>query len=363
MFLHRIALRNILSFGPDAQKLALAPLNVFIGPNGSLYENAVVGELQPVVESGVDQPFFPVSKVRVRTSDTGHVFRRHWAVVSDDRREIFSIVAEGYRLVSNLRAYELGRRAFTLVFGKDARAGLRLFHVTMPATRSWAHIDLTAEGLDFAPLGEDRWLPFLRVTNSYNRSRALAFAVGVCRWICTNGMIFGEQSLKLKVSHATDVNLERRLVEAFGHWCFDVPECRDKLEKLARLSVPQERFPAGDAGDLRCEAAGRTSAERRATGRLVAPGSPSVRFGRKVPQGTRRHRIRAGQRRVGVRRRHEDAPDEPGARRRASVSMRHLGRQGAQPLRPRAGFRPVVDFRPGSMNAVRRLLAMETTGT
>ena len=35
MFMHRITLRNILSFGPDAHELSLEPLNVFIGPNGS----------------------------------------------------------------------------------------------------------------------------------------------------------------------------------------------------------------------------------------------------------------------------------------------------------------------------------------
>ena len=48
MFMHRIALRNILSFGPDAQELALAPLNVFIGPNGSGKSNLIdaIGLLQ-----------------------------------------------------------------------------------------------------------------------------------------------------------------------------------------------------------------------------------------------------------------------------------------------------------------------------
>lgn len=41
MFLHRIALRNILSFGPDRQELPLAPLNVLIGPNGSGKSNLI----------------------------------------------------------------------------------------------------------------------------------------------------------------------------------------------------------------------------------------------------------------------------------------------------------------------------------
>ena len=158
---------------------------------------------------------------------------------------VFSIVTEDYRLVSNLQAYEFGRRAFALVFGAKAASELRLFNVTMPATRSSAHMDFTAEGLEFAPIGEDRWLPFLRVTNSYNRSRVLGFTVGICRPICTNGVVFGERSLKLKVPHMAHEDIEHRLVEAFGHRRFDVAGYTDRLEKLTRLSVPPERFVAG----------------------------------------------------------------------------------------------------------------------
>ena len=48
MLIQRIKLKNILSFGPDAQDLELKPLNVLIGPNGSGKSNLieVIGLLQ-----------------------------------------------------------------------------------------------------------------------------------------------------------------------------------------------------------------------------------------------------------------------------------------------------------------------------
>ena len=48
MLLHRIRLKNVLSFGPDAQDLELKPLNVLIGPNGSGKSNLIeaIGLLQ-----------------------------------------------------------------------------------------------------------------------------------------------------------------------------------------------------------------------------------------------------------------------------------------------------------------------------
>ena len=41
MFIHQITLKNILSFGPAAEKLELNPLNVLIGPNGSGKSNLI----------------------------------------------------------------------------------------------------------------------------------------------------------------------------------------------------------------------------------------------------------------------------------------------------------------------------------
>lgn len=62
MFIKSIEFENLLSFGPEAQELALGPLNVLIGPNGSGKSNLVeaIGLLQaaprdvtvPIRESG-----------------------------------------------------------------------------------------------------------------------------------------------------------------------------------------------------------------------------------------------------------------------------------------------------------------------
>ena len=62
MFMQRIELQNILSFGPDAQELELEPLNVLIGPNGSGKSNFIeaIGLLRaaprelttPIIEGG-----------------------------------------------------------------------------------------------------------------------------------------------------------------------------------------------------------------------------------------------------------------------------------------------------------------------
>ena len=53
MFIHRIKLKNLLSFGPDEQELELNPLNVLIGPNGSGKSNLieVMGLLKAIPEN------------------------------------------------------------------------------------------------------------------------------------------------------------------------------------------------------------------------------------------------------------------------------------------------------------------------
>ena len=45
------------------------------------------------------------------------------------------------------------------------------------------------------------YIPYVRVTNSYNTTRALRFDVGLCRKICLNGVIFEAETIRFIFSH------------------------------------------------------------------------------------------------------------------------------------------------------------------
>lgn len=127
---------------------------------------------------------------------------RHAAVVDVENEYVFALVTDGYRLVHNREAVDIGGEIMERVFLHVGMKDMKCFNMIMPETRSFCHIDLVYTGLGFEVFSGDSWTPFLRVTNSYNRTRRLRFDLGFCRWMCRNGMIFGAESIHLSDSHS-----------------------------------------------------------------------------------------------------------------------------------------------------------------
>src|SRR3954465_376921 len=75
------------------------------------------------------------------------------------------------------------------------------------AVRSDCRIDLVhrTAALDFGDVrpGQrpEAFGPFIRVTNSYNASRALAFDIGFYRKVCRNGLIAQDTIVQFKFAH------------------------------------------------------------------------------------------------------------------------------------------------------------------
>jgi hypothetical protein len=99
-------------------------------------------------------------------------------------------------------------RCCRAIFPEVGAAEWQVTGIDAPSTTGYCRIDLShrTTALDFPfLLGRDRleeYGPFVRVTNSYNGQRALAFDIGYCRKVCMNGLIVGKSIISFKFTHS-----------------------------------------------------------------------------------------------------------------------------------------------------------------
>lgn len=201
-------------------------------------------------ERNLDEAFFPVELRPVYVDRPGHPgavkrLDRHLAVLDMDRGYTFAVVTDGYELVTNKMAYEMSADAMRKVFRATKIEDLACLNITMPNSRSFCHIDLIHKNSNFSPWKNDTWTAFLRITNSYNRTRRLRFELGFCRWICLNGMIFGAKSIDFSFAHT------RRgvhMIDSFSENIGDIRKLEtqlvEQLHQLKRFYVPKEEMLA-----------------------------------------------------------------------------------------------------------------------
>jgi len=170
---------------------------------------------------------------------------RHFAVVDIERNHPFSVVTDDYKLVKNEKAYQDAEKVMKQVFQLTNLKDMECLNVTMPKTRSFCHIDLVHKSADFSPWEKDKWTAFLRITNSYNRTRLLRYELGFCRWICLNGMIFGQKSIEFSYAHTRrGVDRIDRFVDNIGDIRKLEEQLTEKLHKLQRYYVPEDQMLA-----------------------------------------------------------------------------------------------------------------------
>ena len=167
---------------------------------------------------------------------------RFHAVVDMERGHTFAVVSDDYDFVHNEEAIELAGECFKTVFKITDIGRMRLFNIIMPATRSFCNVDFIHHKATFDFAANDPWSPFLRVTNSYNKTKALKFDLGFCRGICRNGLIFGKKNIEFKFTHSKsagrDPQAEFRLRS--GEFADLEAQFVEQLHNLQRFYVPRE---------------------------------------------------------------------------------------------------------------------------
>jgi hypothetical protein len=200
------------------------------------------------IPKDINEAFFPVERraLFMRAHNDRSKFQElpsHFAVMDVERETPFAVVTDNYELVTNEDAYEMAKEVMARVFHTLRIDDLECLNITMPATRSFCHIDLIDRTSDFSPWKEDKWTAFLRISNSYNRTRLLKFEIGFCRWICLNGVIFGSKSIEFSDSHTT---LGKERVKHFAENIGDIRKLEsamtEKLHQLKRCPVPEKEM-------------------------------------------------------------------------------------------------------------------------
>jgi len=174
-----------------------------------------------------------------------HEVGRFEAIVDVERKHTFAVVSEQYRLVTNEEALKLGEQCFLRVFSTATADGMEVFNIIQPGTRSFCHVDFIHKGHSLEPWGGDKWWPFIRVTNSYNRTKPLRFDLGFCRGICTNGVIFGREHIVFRYYHTHDQ------IDVEGKFQVDMSRLQklettfiEQMHNLKRFYVPREHMLA-----------------------------------------------------------------------------------------------------------------------
>lgn len=196
--------------------------------------------------TNIDELLFPVGLADIfiegklnhaSLQDVRIPVERYKAVINQENGEVLSVVTNNYMLISNEEAIELGKECYKKVFNIDDTEKFEIFNIIAPSTKSFCHIDIIHKGYEVNIGKQEVYLPYMRVTNSYNKQKALSFDLGFCRKLCFNGVIFETESIKFFYYH-TKQAIESRM---------DFEVLPDQLERL------KNRFIAYSNGLRECQ--------------------------------------------------------------------------------------------------------------
>lgn len=162
-------------------------------------------------ETSLESLMFPVVQeklysLRADSEDELRPIEHHSAIIRRDTGKVLGVVDRYHRLVTHAEAVELGRRCVRELLGLDAAATLEVFQVHAFSDGSLCYVDLMHPSYRMNLLANgasaEVYVPYVRVTNSYNGLRPLSFDVGFCRSLCANGVIFERETIRFSHAHA-----------------------------------------------------------------------------------------------------------------------------------------------------------------
>lgn len=204
------------------------------------------------VKDGLQAVMFPVNEVDVYVGTEQLGFDRipgKKALINVDTGRVLSVVSDRYRVLPNNTALKLAQKCCTSAFPNTVPSDWEVFGVEAPLTGGHCRLDLkhcgeiTGYDWSFSSDEQKKFGPFIRVSNSYNRTSVFGIRFGIVRWACTNGMVAWHSSITIRVAHdVTEMerSIEAQINEAKFRKVFH--DLRGVLGPLRNVQVPKARF-------------------------------------------------------------------------------------------------------------------------
>lgn len=193
--------------------------------------------------------FFPVSEEPINWGEfMGHSTKinGYKAIVDKETGRTLSVVSSRYRLVHNREAYEMADYVVKAIFEGKTLNDFECFNILMPKSKGSCRIDLIIPNKFNVLFGNqtESYTPFVRISNSYNRTMVLKYEIGFCRWICKNGCIFGQTGITFSITHFGQITYREmdKLIEKARRQIGDIGSLwkafEKKMEDLRAVSLP-----------------------------------------------------------------------------------------------------------------------------
>lgn len=160
------------------------------------------------------------------------------AVVNSNTGAVISVVSDDYKLISNKEAIEIGTEIFSRLYPQVDIKALIPFRVVAPQTMGSAHVDLIHRDVNFDVWEQEKWLPFIRISNSYNRTVALSYEIGFVRALCSNGVLFKKDTMQLKYFHIKENRID--IEKAVAQIGTSIDQFKGQCTKLSELEFPRK---------------------------------------------------------------------------------------------------------------------------
>jgi hypothetical protein len=194
----------------------------------------------------INSILFPVELKPIFLGENAQPVRGYKAVTANPDtagQSVFSVVSDSYFLITNQFALELAKKVHQRLFPESDAKNFEIFNIIAPATKSFCQIDIIDKNYTLNIWKQEVYVPFVRLHNSYNKSRTLKFDIGFCRKLCDNGVIFEAESVSISFSHTKkelnldklqNINVDRlkRLEQDFIK----------KTQKSLEIAIPEKYF-------------------------------------------------------------------------------------------------------------------------